>query len=839
MQGNDTIVGGVGNDLVSGGPGDDTFTWNPGDGSDTLDGDAGIDTLQFTGSAVNEIFEASVSGQRVTLTRDVGAVVMDAGTLEQLVVNALGGSDQFTAGTGFGDLAVTVDGGDGDDVLMGGDGRDLLIGGAGVDTVSGGAGDDVLVGGPGNDSVSGGLGNDRMVWNDGDGSDVLDGGAGADTTEVNGAAAGDVFSILPNGQRVAVARVNLTPFTLDIGTVEHLVANGLTGDDTIAVGGGLAALVSVTANGGAGADVITAPVTSTVIVLGGPESDALTIDATNQPVAVTGSSVLLAGQVRTTYTETEAVSFINTVSALPSVDVANAPVTATSSFVDLSGTSADDAQGATVAWSTDRGGSGNATGSTAWTARGVPLLAGANVISVTVQDASGNRVTTSFTVTVTSLRYYLAEGATGSFFDLELALANPNASSAPVDIVYLKGDGSTVNESLVLSPQSRRTVLVDDVGGLASTAVSAVITSTSAVPLAVERTMTWDQSGYGAHTERATPGAALKWYFAEGSEQGFFDTYLLLANPQPTANRATVQFLIEGGPPVSKTYDLLPTSRTNVFAEDVEQPPGTKVLLNRAFGVAVTFDAPGVAERAMYFGSSPFWSGGHESAGVNEPATSWFLAEGATGTFFDTYILLSNPGGSPATAELKFLLDSGSTVTRTKTVPANGRVTVSVEGEDALLADAAMATQITSDQPIVVERAMYWAEYPNWYEAHNAFGVTGTAKKWVLGEGRVGGGRGYDTYVLLANPGTVLATVTVTYLRESGLPPIVTSHTVQPTSRYNVVPATDGLGADERFGVLIESSQPIAVERAMYSSSLAQPGLFWAAGTNATGTPLP
>ena len=42
--------------------------------------------------------------------------------------------------------------------------------------------------------------------------------------------------------------------------------------------------------------------------------------------------------------------------------------------------------------------------------------------------------------------------------------------------------------------------------------------------------MKWDQSGYGAHTEKAVTGPSTTWYFAEGS-QGFFFTYLLLTNP--------------------------------------------------------------------------------------------------------------------------------------------------------------------------------------------------------------------------------------------------------------------------------------------------------------------
>ena len=438
----------------------------------------------------------------------------------------------------------------------------------------------------------------------------------------------------------------------------------------------------------------------------------------------------------------------------------------------------------------------------------------------------------------TSFTYYLAEGATGPFFDLELALANPNSAAATVAIQYLKEGGSTENQALTLGAQSRQTILVDSLTGLTNTAVSSVVTSN--LPIAVERTMTWDTTFYGAHTEKATPGTNTTWYFAEGSEQGLFDTYLLLANPQNAANRATVQFLIEGGSPITKIYNLLPTSRTNVFAGDVEEPAGTKVLLNKAFGIVVTFDQPGVAERAMYFGATPFWNGGHESAGVNAPSTSWFHAEGATGAFFDTFILLSNPGATDATVTLRFLLDSGGTVTKTKTVPANARLTVNVESEDALLANAAMATQVTSTVPIVSERAMYWAQYPNWYEAHNAFGVTATGLKWALAEGRVGGATSNETYILLANPGTTAATVTVTYLREGGLAPITQTYPVAATSRFNIYANTvPGLGAGERFGALIESTVPIAVERAVYGNSSSQPGVTWASGTDATATPLP
>ena len=58
----------------------------------------------------------------------------------------------------------------------------------------------------------------------------------------------------------------------------------------------------------------------------------------------------------------------------------------------------------------------------------------------------------------------------------------------------------------------------------------------------------------------------------------------------------------------------------------------------------VTATQPIVVERAMYLSrpDQPF-AAGHESAGVTAPATSWFLAEGATGSFFDLFVLIENP----------------------------------------------------------------------------------------------------------------------------------------------------------------------------------------------------
>ena len=47
----------------------------------------------------------------------------------------------------------------------------------------------------------------------------------------------------------------------------------------------------------------------------------------------------------------------------------------------------------------------------------------------------------------------------------------------------------------------------------------------------------------------------------------------------------------------------------------------------------------------------PAFAAGHGGAGVTSTALKWFLAEGATGSFFDLYVLVANPNASRFTIE--------------------------------------------------------------------------------------------------------------------------------------------------------------------------------------------
>ena len=136
----------------------------------------------------------------------------------------------------------------------------------------GGADNDTLTGGDADDQVFGESGDDRMIWNPGDDTDLNEGGDGVDTVEVNGGNGAETFTATPNGTRVRFDRVAPAPFSIDIGTSENLKLNMNGGDDTFTGSNGLATLIKLTVDGGAGADTITGGDGADTL-LGGDASD--------------------------------------------------------------------------------------------------------------------------------------------------------------------------------------------------------------------------------------------------------------------------------------------------------------------------------------------------------------------------------------------------------------------------------------------------------------------------------------------------------------------------------------------------------------------------------------
>jgi hypothetical protein len=437
-------------------------------------------------------------------------------------------------------------------------------------------------------------------------------------------------------------------------------------------------------------------------------------------------------------------------------------------------------------------------------------------------------------------RWILAEGNTWLFSE-RIALANPEADPAAGTIQFLLQNEPPVTMSFFVGGYGRTTIDVNAVPGLAGKDVSAVITATMGAVVA-ERTMFWGASAYGGHTGKAVQSPRTLWYLAEG-DAGFFNTFVLLANPNATQTaNVTLEFLLQplpgqaAEPPIVLGWTVPPNQRQTVCARDVNV--AGRVLAGRAFSTRITSNVPINVERAMYFGASPmaanYWPGGHEAPAVASPATQWFVAEGTTGHGFSEYLLIANPNSQPTNVTIRYLMPTGDYTPAPLTVDANSRYTVWVNGI-AALAGQDVSASISAPLPIIVERAMYWpGTNPNgWLEAHASAGVTSTGTRWALAEGEKGGALSFATFVLIANPSSTAAQVRLTLLRASGRTELPV-FTVNPGTRATRSTADwTQLANGEKFGVLVEStnSVPIVVERAMYWNG---GGVFWGGGSNET-----
>lgn len=431
---------------------------------------------------------------------------------------------------------------------------------------------------------------------------------------------------------------------------------------------------------------------------------------------------------------------------------------------------------------------------------------------------------------------YFAEGATSAFFSTELALFNPTTLPAATLMTFQRADGSTSTRFTSLGIGRRDTLDASTLPALAAAEFSTVIESDTLV--VADRTMQWG-GGYGTHTETALAAPSLTWYLAEGATAGDFDLFYLIQNPQGVAANVTVTYLRPGGvAPIVRSYTVPARSRFNIWVD-----LAAAELASTDVSATVSSDVPVIVERAMYMTRSGVtFLAGHESAGITTPATSWFLAEGATGDYFDLFVLIANPNGTPVTATATYLLPDGTTIARPYTVPANSRFNIWVDLEDPLLANTAVSTTLTASAPVIVERAMWWPgpTSATWHEAHNSPGAVSTGTRWAFAGGADGGSLAQQTYFLIANTSAFSASVRVTLHFEDGTSQTRT-FTVPARSRFNVdTRAAFSAAVGRRFGAFFESqgapAAQIVVERATYSD---HNGVRWAGGANALGTIVP
>jgi Ca2+-binding RTX toxin-like protein len=190
-------------------------------------GDGLVDSVTAEGSAANEDVNIVANGTSISvngLPAQVNLANVEA--TDQLTVRGGAGNDTLNGSTLLAtSVALSLDGGAGDDRLLGGAANEILLGGDGNDFIDGNRG---------NDTAFMGAGDDVFQWDPGDGSDVVEGQDGFDTMLFNGAAVAENIDISANGGRAIFFR-NVGNITMDNDDVERLEFNALGGADNVVV----------------------------------------------------------------------------------------------------------------------------------------------------------------------------------------------------------------------------------------------------------------------------------------------------------------------------------------------------------------------------------------------------------------------------------------------------------------------------------------------------------------------------------------------------------------------------------------------------------------------------
>jgi beta-lactamase class A len=307
----------------------------------------------------------------------------------------------------------------------------------------------------------------------------------------------------------------------------------------------------------------------------------------------------------------------------------------------------------------------------------------------------------------------------------------------------------------------------------------------------------------GGHCETGTTAPGTAWYFAEGTTRRGFETYLCLANPGEEEARAVVTAMDQYGQARDFALTISPVSRVSLNMNSLAGP-------ELDIALRVTSTQPILAERPVYFRYQGKWSGGHCTAGVAAPGTAWYFAEGTTRPGFDTYLCLANPGEEEARAVVTAMDQYGQARDFALTISPVSRVSLLMNG--LVGPDLDIALHISSDQPILAERPVYFDYRGQWPGGHCTVGVAAPGTAWYFAEGTTR--PGFDTYLCLANPGEEEARADVEYLFGAE-PAVKRTYTVPAGSRFSLS-LNQEVGEGRDVSVAISSDVPILAERPMY-----------------------
>ena len=307
---------------------------------------------------------------------------------------------------------------------------------------------------------------------------------------------------------------------------------------------------------------------------------------------------------------------------------------------------------------------------------------------ITVGDRDG---TTSSGLTPSTI-WYFPEGQTGDDFTTWLLILNPGSMPADVTVKYYTVVGTKPIVKRYTAPASARlTVAVhkDIAAGVMGIIVEA------SRPIVAEYAIYFDDQK-AAHGGPGIPSLSKTWYIGAGNTQVGFTARLAILNPNKQEAEVKVTFLGSKQQPITDTYPIAAEGKDDIVLNDRADEQLVAAIIESNMPIAV--------EVITYY-----LSGGERGqvAAYSAPALpaaskQWYLPALAADSSFDSYLSLLNPGQTPASVTITYVLGGGQAAMETRALPALGRLVQRVG--DIVKDKTVVAASVSSTQPIVAER---------------------------------------------------------------------------------------------------------------------------------------
>lgn len=381
-------------------------------------------------------------------------------------------------------------------------------------------------------------------------------------------------------------------------------------------------------------------------------------------------------------------------------------------------------------------------------------------------------------------------------FPLAITLVVPswNGVSPDVELRVYGPDGSELVDT------------GEDIGATRSQVVSGGLTETGVYSVEV-----YSELGSGEFFLDLSWSEGETGLFAEGATHSGFETHMAFVNPDlENPSSANVELLTKARGPLSPAslqgIRMRPGEAKSVRVNDLVPSDDLGIGLvsghRRLVGERVVKRVGGLSYT--------------DATGVPRASPSWFVAEGATHSGFNAFLLVANPGDSDVTVSVSYLTGRSGRVEPSSlqdfTLGPGKRRTIST---NVHVSDDDVSAEVSASGPILVEHSML-RNVPNGdLGMLGSFGASEPATSWFLADGTTRGK--FKTFLLLANPNPDPATVEVTFLTASSgpvTPPELEAFEIPAGSRRTVsvnlfVPSDD-------VAIEVGSDIPIVAERSMH-----------------------